>query len=38
MILRGQLREADALRIGRQIMRENALEMSPTLRKRLWRK
>jgi len=38
MVLRGDLREADALRIGRQVMRENALEMFPSLRKRLWRK
>jgi len=37
-VLRGELREEDALQIGRQIMRENALELFPTLRKRLWRK
>jgi len=37
MVLRGDLREADALRIGRQVMRENALEMFPGLRRRLWR-
>ncbi len=38
MVLRGRLRETDALRIGRQVMRENALDMFPSLRKRLWRK
>jgi uncharacterized protein len=32
------MREEDALRIGRQIMRENALELFPQLKKRLWRK
>jgi uncharacterized protein len=34
---RGELREEDARRIGRQIMRENALEIFPQLRRRLWR-
>ena len=34
---RGELREDDAQRIGRQIMRENALEIFPQLRQRLWR-
>lgn len=34
---RGELREEDARRIGRQIMRENALEIFPQLRQRLWR-
>ena len=38
MVLRGQLREDDAQRVGRQVMRENALEIFPSLRKRLWRK
>jgi hypothetical protein len=37
-VQRGELREPDALRIGRQIMRENALELFPQLRERLWRK
>lgn len=32
---RGELDEADALRIGRQILRENALELFPKLRRRL---
>ncbi|MSQ97533.1 MAG: hypothetical protein EXR98_23685 [Gemmataceae bacterium] len=35
---RGELREHDALRIGRQILRENALTMFPKLRRWLWRK
>jgi predicted TIM-barrel fold metal-dependent hydrolase len=35
---RGELSEADALRICRQIMRENALELFPQLRQRLWRR
>jgi predicted TIM-barrel fold metal-dependent hydrolase len=34
-VLRGELREEDALRIGRQVMRENALSLFPSLRKRL---
>jgi hypothetical protein len=33
-----ELNEKDALRIGRQIMRENALELFPQLKERLWRK
>lgn len=37
-VLRQELREADALRIGRQVMRENALELFPQLKQRLWRK
>lgn len=37
-VIRGELREDDALRIGRQIMRENALELFPQLKERLWRK
>ncbi len=32
---RGELRETDALRIGRQIMRENALELFPQLKDRV---
>ncbi len=35
---RGELREDHALRIGRQIMRENALKLFPKLRRQLWRK
>ena len=35
---RGELPEDHALRICRQIMRENALELFPQLRHRLWRK
>ena len=34
---RGELREDDALRIGRQVMRENALELYPRLKDRLWK-
>jgi predicted TIM-barrel fold metal-dependent hydrolase len=34
---RGELREEHALRIGRQIMRENALEIFPSLKSKLWR-
>ncbi len=37
-VLRGELREEHALQIGRQIMRENALELFPQLKERLWRK
>jgi predicted TIM-barrel fold metal-dependent hydrolase len=36
-VIRGELLEEDAIRIGRQIMRENALELFPQLRERLWR-
>ena len=35
---RGELREEDAVRIGRQILRDNALTMFPKLRRWLWRK
>ena len=35
---RGELREEQALHIGRQIMRENALKLFPKLRRQLWRK
>ena len=34
---RGDLREADARRIGRQILRENALALYPTLKGKLWK-
>lgn len=34
---RGDLRESDALRIGRQILRENALALYPTLKDKLWK-
>ena len=34
---RGELREEHALQICRQILRENALELFPSLRQRLWR-
>lgn len=34
---RGELRMPDALRIGRQVMRENALELFPQLKDRLWK-
>ena len=34
---RGELREDDALRIGRQVLRENALELFPRLKDRLWK-
>ncbi len=36
-VIRKELNEQDALRIGRQIMRENALELFPQLKERLWR-
>jgi len=36
-VVRKELNEKDALRIGRQIMRENALELFPQLKERLWR-
>ncbi len=34
---RGELKEVHANRIGRQIMRDNALKLFPKLRRRLWR-
>lgn len=37
-VIRGELLEKDARHIGRQIMRENALELFPQLKERLWRK
>lgn len=33
----GDLKEDDALRIGRQVLRDNALELFPQLRARLWK-
>jgi hypothetical protein len=35
---RGELREEHATRIGRQILRDNALALFPKLRRQLWRK
>ncbi len=35
---RGELHEAHAQRIGRQILRDNALELFPKLKRQLWRK
>jgi predicted TIM-barrel fold metal-dependent hydrolase len=35
---RGELREEHALKIGRQILRDNALELFPKLKRQLWRK
>jgi len=35
---RSELREEQAIAIGRQILRENALKLFPTLRRQLWRK
>jgi predicted TIM-barrel fold metal-dependent hydrolase len=34
---RGELKEEHALRIGRQILRENALALFPQLKERLWK-
>ena len=34
---RGELREEHALRIGTQIMRDNALELFPSLKEKLWK-
>ncbi|MSU61309.1 MAG: hypothetical protein EXS31_02770 [Pedosphaera sp.] len=34
---RGELLEEHALRIGRQVLRENALELFPSLKDRLWK-
>lgn len=34
---RGELREEHAARIGRQVMRDNALKLFPKLRRQLWR-
>lgn len=35
---RGELREEQALHIGRQIMRDNALKLFPRLQRQLWKK
>jgi predicted TIM-barrel fold metal-dependent hydrolase len=35
---RGELREEHAAKIGRQILRENALKLFPKLKRQLWRK
>lgn len=35
---RKELTEDDAMRIGRQIMRDNALELFPQLKDRLWKR
>jgi predicted TIM-barrel fold metal-dependent hydrolase len=35
---RGDLREEDALRIGRQVLRDNALALFPQLQARLWKR
>ena len=34
---RGELREEDARRIGQQVLRDNALELFPQLKDRLWK-
>jgi hypothetical protein len=34
---RHEIREENALRIGRQIMRDNALELFPSLTNKLWK-
>lgn len=36
-VMRGELREEHAVRIGSQVMRENALKLFPKLRRMLWR-
>ena len=36
-VSRGELREADAMHIASQVMRENALELFPQLLERLWK-
>lgn len=36
-VMAGDLRESDAQRIGRQILRENALELFPSLQAKLWK-
>lgn len=35
---RGELREEHAVRIGRQVLRDNALKLFPKLKRQLWRK
>lgn len=37
-VLRHELREEHAIRIGAQVMRENALKLFPKLKRQLWRK
>lgn len=36
-VVRGELREEHAIRIGGQVMRENALKLFPTLQRYLWK-
>ena len=36
-VIRGELREDQAIRIGGQVMRENALKLFPKLRRHLWK-
>lgn len=36
-VIRGELREEHAIRIGKQIMRDNALKLFPKLTRRLWK-
>ena len=36
-VQRGELRESHAIRIGRQIMRDNALKLFPKLKRMLWK-
>ena len=36
-VVRGELREEHAIRIGGQVLRENALKLFPKLQRRLWR-
>ncbi|MBL8850097.1 MAG: hypothetical protein JNG89_10450, partial [Planctomycetaceae bacterium] len=36
-VISGDLNEQQALRIGRQILRDNALELFPQLKDRLWK-
>ena len=36
-VIGGQLREADARKIGRNILRDNALKLFPQLKERLWK-
>ena len=37
-VQKGELKEKHAKRIGRQIMRDNALKLFPKLKRRLWKK
>ena len=36
-VIRGELREDHAIRIGGQVMRDNALKLFPTLNRHLWK-